>query len=244
MYFPAPLDIDYQMNLEKGNYFLSKDKNNYTAKTGQPSLKLVNVKGKSPILLFSEKPSMSVVYSSKQTGNEKTLDESLKDEKFYKQTFMKMNEDCSFGVLAEIEQEITDKVLFLPFGGEKSLFKVEIQKKNGPLNLALDYLDFKRDAPLIYFLSESFAESKIMKLVAFAVNNVVSFRNFRSSIETTNYAGFGKTSNGLKRSLRYNLISRGSVLYFENTEKRADAIKILEKEHCKRIGFNAYKLIN
>jgi len=244
IYFPAPLDFEYEMGQVNSNYFLLKKDKKYTAKNDPPNLKLISIKGESLIDLYSLDPGKSIVFPVNQAGNEKAEEGTSKDEKFYKQTSMKMNPGWSYAIKAEISLDLTDEILFLPFGGEKSLFKVEISKSNDKTEFGSKLNNYSRQLPLIYFLSDSFAESEISSLVAFAVNSNVSFRNLRSNVNTENYSALGKNTNGLKRSSRYNLITRGSVLYFENSEKRTEALKILEKKHCSKIGFNYFKLIN
>lgn len=244
VYFPAPLDFGYAMSQLNNNYFLSKNDKKYTAKNDPLNLKFISAEGESLIDLYCKVPGKSIVFPVNQTGNEKAEEGTSKDEKFYKQTSMKMNPGWSYAIKAEISLDLTAEIMFLPFGGEKSLFKVEITKCNDKAEFGSKMNNYSRQLPLIYFLSDSFAESEINSLVAFAVNSTVSFRNLRSNVNTENYAALGKNTNGLKRSSRYNLISRGSVFYFENSEKRAKALKILEKDYCSKIGFNYFKLIN
>lgn len=245
VFMPAPLDLEYQMKQENDNYSLIKDNKVYTAKIGALNLKLCNADGEKMTDLFSAKAKDNpVMFPVCQTGNEKSDEGASKDDKFYKQTSMKMNDNWSFGVQVELAEDMVEETLFLPFGGEKSIFKIEIQKVTKPWESFQALKHYHRDLPMIFLLSDSFAKSEIMSLTTFAVNHVVSFRNLRSSVNTENYSAFGKNTNGLKRSSRYNLLSRGSVLYFNNSDDRSNAIKLLENKHCQTIGFNAFKLIN
>ncbi|MCX6266921.1 MAG: hypothetical protein NTW16_06120 [Bacteroidetes bacterium] len=244
IFVPAPLDHGFQVGNRDDNYFIQKHDEMFTAKRGTPELHLTDLQGKNPVVVYAGKPGISVAFSVSQTGNEKGTNGESKDDSFYKQTFMKLNPGWSFAIQVEIDDELEDETLFLPFGGEQSMFRVDIQKQVHKVNLAPEMNNLPTNLPGLYLLGDAFAESALLDLCCFSVNGVSSFRNFRSSVNTGNYSAFGKNANGLKRSSRYNLLSRGSVLYFVNEEKRKMARQILDKKHCINIGFNHWKLIN
>jgi CRISPR-associated protein Cmr3 len=244
VFVPAPFDVNGQIELENDNYILKIMGKPYKAKDGLPNLHLISIKGDSTIRLYDEGPLNSVVFKVLRTGNEKSDKGESNEDSFYRQSFMRMNTDWSFAFQAEIEEDLATDTLFLPFGGEQSMFKVDIVSQEKKIELSPELKNYSRKLPLIYLLSDCFVEDNIMQLTCFAVNRISSFRNFQSSVNTMNYSAFGKNSNGLKRSNRYNLITRGSVLYFSNNNEREQALKLLEKNHCKKIGFNHYKLIN
>ena len=243
-FVPAPLDFNYQIETENGNYLLKNKDEFYKAKDGKLDLYLIGMKGEVPIKLYDDEPPKSVVFRVSQTGNEKAEKGESNEDSYYKQSFMKMSPDWSFAIQTEIDDSLSDATLFLPFGGEKSMFKVEILMQEKKIELSPEIQNYSRKLPMIYLLSDCFAEDDVMKISCFAVNQTSSFRNFRSSVNTVNYSAFGKNSNGLKRSNRFNLISRGSVLYFADKNEREKALTFFEKDHCKKIGFNHYKLIN
>ncbi len=244
IHVPAPFDLDYSIGKANGNFYLHKNGDVFTTKQGHPSLLLTDLTGEKSFRLFSDDPAQAVVYSASQTGNEKAARGESKEDSFYKQTYMKMSTGWSFAIQVEIEDDLADETFFLPFGGERCLFKVEIRKQDSKVSLTPVLASYKRGFPGLYLISDSFAESSLMDITSFAVNNITSFRNFRSSVNTGNYSAFGVKSDGLKRSNRYNLLSRGSVLVFEDETSRNAAIKILKKDHCTRIGFNHYTLFN
>lgn len=244
IFIPAPLDLDFILERVGGNFILKKNNSVYTTKMGALPLTLSDRKGGNPILVYDDEPGKSVIFKVSQTGNEKAKQGESRDESFYKQDYLKMNPGWSFAIQAEIEEDLAEETMFLPFGGEQSMFKVDIQKQEVKVNLVPELEKYRRNIAGLYLISDCFAESSLLNLTCFAVNQIVSFRNFRSSVNTSNYAAFGKTSNGLKRSARYNLLSRGSVLYFPDETARQAAIGILTKDHCINIGFNNWKLIN
>ncbi|MCX6269635.1 MAG: hypothetical protein NTU44_00160 [Bacteroidetes bacterium] len=244
VYIIPPFDYEFDLQQEGVNFFLRKGDKIYTSKDQFPSTKLVNLSGMNPTPLFENEPGKSVMFPISQTGNEKAEKGESNEDSFYKQTFMKMEYGWSFAIQAEIEDDLNDTLYYLPLGGEQCIFKIEIICQKDRVSLEPKLVHYKRKLPLLYLFSDCFAESRLMDLTCFAVNKVISFRNFRTTVNTLNYSAFGVKPNGLNRSDRYNLLSRGSVLYFLDSAFRNKAAILLEKDHCKKIGFNHYQKIN
>ena len=96
-----------------------------------------------------------------------------------------------------------------------------------------------------YCISDCFTKPKILKNTCFAINKSINFRNFQSTIKTKNYAVYNKKDpEGMVRGNRFNLLARGSALYFKTEAERDDALKLLNKQNCINIGFNNYLKIN
>lgn len=235
-YLFAPMDYGFDM---KDDYQLIRDGINYNAKKhyGHIGKYLVTSSGKKINI-------NKIIEPVEQVGNEKAENGENRDEKFYKQISMRMKPGWSFCVDTEIEAgagiESEGDSLFLPFGGEKSFFRAEVvnlNKKPLPPSLPANYL---RPVPYLYCLSDCFIESNIVKNCRFAVNSHVSFRNMLSHVrKTTKYSGLSeKDEKQLKRSNRFNLLQRGSVLYFEDVTSLNNAVSNIENNKCNTIGFN------
>lgn len=233
-YFIAPFDYGFDLN---GGLQLSFGGINYNAKAHYSlisELKLINNKGEVAKL-------SSIVSDAEQVGNEKAESGEPRDKKFYKQFSKRLHDGWSFCVDAELQEGagVADgDVLFLPFGGEKSYFKVEV-KQQEKKSFALSE-KFKRNTPYIFCASDCFVDGSVVKEADFAVTNYVSFRNLQSKVNvTTKYSVLSATDEReLKRSSRFNLLQRGSILYFKSKEKLDEALSKFQQPHCQTIGFN------
>jgi len=248
-YFFAPLDIAFEME----NFQLIKEKDGgkivYNSKDHFRDICqfLIDDKGQKR-KLYDDYEKNPIIFDNHQVGNEKAekgTSKEEKDKKFYKQNAKKMSLGWSFCFDAEINvgAGIHDEndVLFVPFGGEKSFFKMEVRKQ-APVSFSIP-ANYKRTKPYILCLSDCFVSADILKQASMAVSRYVSFRNIQSKVEKTEkYSGLSqKDDNQLTRSNRYNLLQRGSILYFENESQRDNVKKLIESneiKHCKTIGFN------
>lgn len=233
-YFFAPFDYGFDLNAELQ---LSKDSKNYNAKDHYDQMaaqKLVNAKGNKLEL-------NSIISTAEQVGNEKADKGETKDNKFYKQFSKRLQADWSFCVdveLADCSVIADGDTVFLPFGGEKSYFKIEVKRQEKTAFTIPQ--NFKRNVAFLFCQSDCFVETSVLNAADFTVNSYVSFRNLQSTVQNTSkYSGLSASDDKqLKRSNRYNLIQRGSVLYFKNKEQLENVIREFNKLHCQTIGFN------
>lgn len=238
-YFFAPLDFGACMDK---NYMLSKEiegvVKNYTAKNQDKFIqqRLISSTGKVSNL-------SDIITEVSQVGNEKTANQTEKENAFYKQNMKRLAKDWSFVIDAEIAEgaNITDEIVFIPFGGEKCFFRMEI--KENPAFVPTLPESYTRKCFAIICLSDCFLQNTaLLDTCDFAVNKVVSFRNIQSKTAiTTQYNGLSVHNNEqLQRSNRFNLLQRGSVLYFTNKEPFDTVRTAIESEtRCKSIGYNA-----
>lgn len=240
-YFFAPLDINFMLDDKYLLYKLDSNGNqkNYNAKDHYSDIcqQLVSSDG-------DVKKLDDIIKPASQVGNEKFMKGETKDEKYYKQCFMRMESDWSFCIDVNFEDGFKfpdkDDKFFIPFGGEKSFFKLEIEPM-GKVDFKIP-ANFQRNVPFIYCQSDCFVSADILKDTTRAVTRYTSFRNMQSSVQgTRKYSGLSKNDiTQLKRSKRFNLLQRGSVLYFDTVaDLQKVAIEIIEnKNHCTIIGFN------
>lgn len=240
IYFFGPLDFEFIVD----NFQLfKKDKKskivNYNAKDHYFDIYQCLLSSKGKQVKLGE-----IITDVPQVGNEKTDKGEDKENKFYKQNARKLKHGWCFCFDAEIENDSgvpdTDN-LFIPFGGEKSFFKMEV-KKQAPVAFSIPE-NYKRQIPFLLCISDCFVSSDILKTSKLAVNRYVSFRNMKASVENTKkYSGLSENDpQQLTRSSRYNLLQRGSVLYFETKDALAEVknqIEADDKKHCLNIGFN------
>ncbi len=171
-------------------------------------------------------------------------------EKFYKIKTARLAPGWHFAVNAEINDENLEKItspVFLPMGAERKMFKIEIKKLNKEPAKQPPPPRYKRPVPYILCISDCFMDGGKIKIkddIPFAVTDYVSFRNLKTQVDKTGtYTAFkGKeTPDGIERSERYNLLLRGSVMYFlsnDQLEKMEEHLKDFGKENT--IGFNQF----
>jgi len=243
-YIIAPFDNgvdkknDFQLVNEFGNYKLE----GYEAKTGYSPC-LINLQDNSRVKFFknkdSEKDNNYVFIIQTTVGNKKGGKGKAEDDGFFKQNMCKLNKDWCFAFEAEIDDlELNKDRQLLSFGAEKQLFLFEIKKIESETNLYINAVP--RSKPAIYCISDCFIDERIWKEVVFAVNSNISFRNLQSSNRSANYSSFSK---GYNRSKRYNLMKRGSILFFEDECKLNQALSLLKNANAENIGFNKIQII-
>jgi len=240
-WFPAPFDSQHKLSKLDGYYkFITDHGKNYTAKDGGFELRLTN--GKGNYQLLSE-----IIYPVPQTGNEKGEKGSTKEDAYYKQVFMQIKPGWSFAFDVELSQDITKEELFVNFGGEKSLFSLKIIPGRKPFDFRYSFPENKKRENVFgfYCLSDCFANPDISGNTCFGIIQGMSFRNFQSSIETKNYAAYNSSDpNGMIRGKRFNLLARGSALYFETIDLRDKAAETINNSNGSAIGFNQIITIN
>ncbi|MBK9257712.1 MAG: hypothetical protein IPM42_19820 [Saprospiraceae bacterium] len=230
-YFFAPLDVQFKMD---DDFILSKNNVAYNAKDFSKEIKQSLYSTKSKPIAISE-----IIKDIKQVGNKKGEKGVTEDKAFYKQNMKKLEEDWSFCVDAEIDVELEQKEYFIPFGGEKCFFKLTL--KQGEAVHPSYPSAHQRKQPSILCISDCFIDGNKVKHLPFAVTDFVSFRNFRSKLNTSNHYAFKKEQDietSMVRSSRYQLLKRGSILYFSDQNSRDLFANEIESDTCSKIGFN------
>lgn len=252
-YFFAP--IDFGATLNEG-FILNKDikkKNkeeysleDYTAKEHEQFVlrQLINKKGETIKL-------SDIVIDTPQVGNEKAergATDEAKENAFYKINMKRLVEKWSFVIDVEISDDanVKEESLFLPFGGEKSFFKMDVKKQNKFVPQLP--ISFERNVNTLVCISDCFLpDVSLLKTADFAVSDFVGFRNLKSKASgDVRYSSLSKGHEmQLSRSMRFNLIQRGSVFYFRDQEKFKIFYSALENErNSHNIGFNQFLTIN
>ena len=192
---------------------------------------------------------------------------AAKKEAFYLQEFLYMEKEYSYACLVSLNtSDDTDKILkehnaVVPFGGERSAFQITFEKIDEHV-LVKDYINnkqCKRACWKIELLSDAYVSSEILKFTSFAISDSVGFRYINTTIKTENYSKIltkqekmekQKESGGLGKhayfSNQFQLLKRGSVLFFSLEKDMQEAERLLDSEECsayKNIGYNYYRKI-
>lgn len=167
----------------------------------------------------------------------------------YKSELCTLNKGYKFVFFVELDTSLVelDSKLLVSLGAERSMFKMETIEKvvePGKPNLTFfeklwEHITIRENE--LYFLSDAFVPETIYSLCEFAWTDTITFRNItRSWKGGRNYASLSKQE---ERSDRYNLLKRGSVLFFA-PEKRAEIEAAIKNEYLNRFGYNIYKIKN
>jgi len=241
-YYFAPLDILFDCG---DNFLLSKNRDPYNAKD-HFKLMQQNLIGANDNSLISLN---SIIQSVYQVGNEK----EQKENAFYKQNMKRLEKNWAFVIDVNIERDTVDnkeeemehKEYYLPFGGEKCFFKLSLKKQEA--FIPTYPTKHQRNKPCLFCYGDCFIDSIEIKKLPFAVNNFISFRNLRSKITTGNFHALKEEKDiekSMIRSDRYQLLQRGSVLYFNTAAERSEVKAIIDATHGSAIGFNKILINN
>lgn len=234
-YFFAPMDIKFDL-IDEFQLKCSSDKKLYNSKDHYNLITqyLISEDFKD-IVKLSE-----IIKDIEVVGNEKGEKGKTKENTYYKQNMKRIEKGWSFVVDAQIDLKLDDKDYVIPFGGEKCLFQISISDSDA-FSATYPEKHYRNNKFCILCLSDCFLEGKAVKELDFAVNDYVSFRNFRSKINTSNFYALKKEKDineSVIRSSRYQLLKRGSVLYFNCKNERDTMATKIEKDSSTTIGFN------
>jgi CRISPR-associated protein Cmr3 len=236
-YYFAPFDTFFSM--DKG-FQLLKDGAMYFAKDHYKLIDQYIASKSGDVLKLGQ-----IISTVPKIGNAKTEKKEDKENKFYKQYSKRLAPGWSFCFDLELEENISEEEdpQFIPFGGEKSFFKLQVIKQDkGEITLPASY---SRPVPYLFCVSDCFVNGNVLNDTAFAVNRTVSFRNLVSFVANTErYSGLSISDiKQPKRSNRFNLLQRGSVLYFKDNASMEKAKLMIDNNDppvsaAKKIGFN------
>lgn len=201
--------------------------------------------------------------TGEQVGILKNRQGETEDDGFFRQVFLKFPDRSwsftFFAEMAEAEAVELEKYCvnntFVPFGGERSMFRFSIEKGNWPSfsgNLtAIQQRTFpaKSDWPgdVVVLLSDAFLPFDALDLCALAVTGAADFRHLLSDYTNiTNYSDLDSKREGrvtaLQKSDRHLLVQRGSAFYVEAAKSADFCQKLRANRAFRQIGYNSYAL--
>jgi CRISPR-associated protein Cmr3 len=188
-----------------------------------------------------------------QIGIKKGKSGQTEEEGYYKQVFLRLKKGYAFSFYLRLKTTIDGEPVnfndnFVFIGGERSAFgmEVELEEENKTVHDLFDQTLPELAGPKIVLTGDAFVEPEILETCDFAVSGSVFSRNFRSYVRTTRkYWNLADKKNEETPFLgdRYNLLSRGTVLYYGNNRETLDRLKtLLDITGYKKIGFNYFKI--
>ena len=172
-----------------------------------------------------------------QVGIKKSRSGTPENDGFYKEYFFQLQNDFSFAFYLTTNEiiEYFNNPFIIQSGGDQSLFQVHLTAANDDI--------FETLAPTgtgkITLLSDSYCNAdEILPLCTCCITQNVDFRYLQTTTSTEAYSNLGSGVSGIKKSIKMNLLERGSVLYTLDANALS---KLLEQPTPYRnAGFNYY----
>lgn len=264
-YIDSAFDESFKIKFEEREVFLNnvrkkyipiievgKEGKSYDAKKGIDK-KLKSSTGESIPLSFNRGKEDKGVFSVQvKEGNQKSRDGKSHDAGYFKYEYVSMN-DAHFGFYATFSDndfiEIgLSRIVFL--GGNRSPFRLTVVEEVESTFFREQVLVVgkgERNYKTIRLLSDTYLEPSWVEKADFAITELVGFRNLQTSTEDTKYWNRLTSKERVNNkeqpyfSERFNLLKKGSVLYFVDTlecQNVEDAIK--KFENFRQIGYNQF----
>lgn len=247
LYYKAPLCTDNITFIKNENVYLNGRKNqlpiyvdNKKSCYNNPN-EWLSLNPESPVKsidvekdVFSFKTKIGITKS--RNGNEKNDKDG-----YYKGKYCMLKSGYSFVFFAQLGTEL-DSVSLVYLGAERSLFRMEVEKVGSSESATRFWEQIFNSIPSkqgqFLFISDAFVPNKVLELCKFMYSDTIPFRYIsRVWQPKRNYASLNKEK---EKSGKYNLIRRGSVLFYEN-EQQTDITTILNNDYLQNFGYNIFK---
>ena len=195
---------------------------------------------KAPFHLENEK----IFTEAAQIGIKKNYKGNTDDEAFFKQTFYRMNKAYSFGLFIETKESLKDisKSFKQTLGADQSLFRIDITKQEElscfeQINVQNEQI--KGDAKVV-LLSDALVKTDVRSVCEFSFIETGDFRYISTNLkDTKRFYNISEQKGDAKKSERYTLIKRGSVLFTKDVSKLKEVLSI---PAFQRIGYNYFQI--
>lgn len=187
-----------------------------------------------------------VFQASESVGIKKNNRVEGSDDTLYKQTSYTLNDGYCFRIEVEIDLDSEKKDFIIPMGADGHLFKVIFKELEENKSLEkvenFNYVRLTGDCLINEF--------DIYKPI-FTLTETVVFRHLRSVVKVQNSAYYHSKpyknddslmpENQFSRSIKYSLLKRGSVFWFDSHNEAKDFTNLIDQEgNMKSIGYNHY----
>lgn len=247
-YFPTPLDYGLSIDFKSARTvlyngiekklpeikYMNIESNYYSAKDGliQKYISTAGEVDKDSIFIKDQR-----IGINRDITTGKTADGDL-----YKQICYRLN-GFNFAFTATIDKDtkLPDNGQIVELGGDSSKFILEYKKieeeKGSELPAYPSELVADSSYTKIVLLSDSrISNSIIENNTVFSISEHVPFQFL--SFETKEQTEYTRKVNDMKKSVRYSLFKKGSVFYFNSTEKLNKFKKALDNKTFQQIGYN------
>ncbi len=164
------------------------------------------------------------------------------DESYHKGDLYTLREGFSFVFFAQMDIELEDGLVQL--GAERSMFKMTVElvdeDKLKTLHELWNGMKFSSQSKIVLF-SEAFVSEEVYRHCSFAITETIPFRCIvRPWRANHNYASLDMVK---ERSARFNLLKRGSVLYYETESQKTEIERLINIPYLMQYGYNQSSLL-
>lgn len=157
-------------------------------------------------------------------GIKKSKGGETEDDAFFRKKSYVPKERASFAFVATFSEALAWNSALVSLGADQSSFMLNIEKIEDDFDLLFKETHQPKNRSRLVLASETLLSQEAYELCEFILGERKTYRQLINS------------RNG-KKSKRYYLLARGSVLYSEDIEKLE---KLLNQEHLQNIGINHY----
>ena len=164
------------------------------------------------------------IFAKVQTvGIKKSSDGASNEDAFFQKNSFHLKENATFSFFIELQEELEWTQAYVTLGAEQSSFYLKLEKTKENFESCFANIFTPKSIDRIVLASETLVDQEVYNNTLF----VLGSREIYRQIDTRKS----------KKSKRYYLLTRGSVLYTENLEKLQTA---LNKPHLQQVGINKY----
>jgi CRISPR-associated protein Cmr3 len=233
-YIPRALDADTTPTiLEKGTMRLRDGRNartmifeGYDPKKPKEDM-LISADGS--LLAFDK-----VFKATESVGIKKSRDGEAKENAFFMKEGYLLDKEATFVFYAEFSQPLSWSKAAVELGADHSPFLLEAEEAKESFEEHFVATVEKKPLSRAVALSDILINESAEKAAVFILGNRISQRQI---IRPKNKQGEGNNKYPVKKTRRYYLLERGSVLYTEDPQALENALAV---KHLQRIGLNHF----
>ena len=156
-------------------------------------------------------------------GIKKTQNREEQDDSYFQKTSYKLKEKSSFSFFLTLSEEVSWQNAFVTLGADQSTFILKLSQTEQTFEKTFAHLFAKKALDRVVVHSETLLSEKAYTDALFIFGKRESYR------QLTNTQG--------KKSKRYYLLQRGSVIYTKNLNA---TVAVLSQKHLQKAGINYF----
>lgn len=182
--------------------------------------------------IFRQRTKIGITKRASEEAQEANKKE--KEKGFFKTTQYTLSPEYSFVFFASVDSEKLKGERSVFLGAERSVFNMKVETSSETIETLKQKLCLAEEQLL--FISDAFVDSEVLSHCRFAWAETQPFRNLiRTNAAGKNYARLDRK----EKSGRFNLIRRGSVLFFDE-KQLPDILSHIDDSYLQRFGYNQY----
>ena len=159
-------------------------------------------------------------------GITKSKDGASEEDAFFQKTSLHLRDNATFSFFIKLQEKLRWSEAYVTLGAEQSSFHLKLEETQANFKTTFANIFTSKPFNRVILHSETLVEEDVYKNSLFVLGNREVYRQ----IDT----------KSIKKSKRYYLLQRGSVIYAKDLEKLEIA---LAKPHLQRVGINIFTTI-